>query len=49
MSHMAVVGYDLQGQEILGEVMGDVEGDEIVGRRRARGRHIAIPPKKDPA
>jgi hypothetical protein len=45
MSQMAVVGYDLQGNEILGEVMGDVDGDEIVGRRRRAGRSIAIPPK----
>lgn len=46
MSQMAVIGYDLNGEEIVGEVMGDVEGGEVMGRRRARGgRHIAIPPK----
>lgn len=34
---MEVIGYDFDGNEIVGEVMGD--GDEVEGaRRRARGR-----------
>lgn len=47
MSQMAVVGYDVEGNEILGEVMGDVDGDDmVVGRRRSRGaRQIRIPQK----
>lgn len=47
MSQMAVVGYTLDGEEIVGEVMGDgLDGDEVVGRRRARGqRSLRIPQK----
>lgn len=50
MSQMAVVGYDHHGNALYGEVMGDgvmgeLDGDEVVGRRRARGRQIAIPQK----
>src|SRR6188768_1557946 len=46
MSNMAVVGYDVEGNEVYGEVMGDLDG-EVMGarRRRAAGRSIAIPPK----
>lgn len=47
MSQMAVVGYDVEGNEILGEVMGDgLDGDDmVVGRRRGRTRAIRIPQK----
>jgi hypothetical protein len=41
MSQMQVVGYDVDGEEVWGEV----EGAEVMGRRRGRGRHIALPPK----
>lgn len=53
---MQVIGYDLQGNEIFGEVMGDystdgddVDGMDVVGRarRRAKGRRMVIPPKPD--
>jgi len=48
MSNMAVVGYDVEGNEVYGEVMGDLDG-EVMGarRRRAAGRSIAIPPKDE--
>jgi hypothetical protein len=46
----AVIGYDVEGNEVIGDVMGydGVEGDyDVVGRARAgRGqRAIKIPPK----
>jgi len=40
MRHFDVVGYDVEGGEIMGEIMGD---DEVVGRRRHR--RIALPAK----
>jgi hypothetical protein len=46
MSQMAVVGYDVEGNEVYGEVMGELDGDGVMGARRRRaGRQIAIPPK----
>jgi hypothetical protein len=41
---MQVVGHDLEGNTIYGEVMGEHEHD--VGRARKQ-RHIALPPKPD--
>src|SRR5438128_7247424 len=46
MSQMAVIGYDVEGNEVYGDVEGDGVMGEVMGRRRGRGqRHIAIPPK----
>jgi len=46
MSGMQVVGYDVEGNEVYGDVDGEVMGDGVMGARRRRaGRSIAIPPK----
>jgi hypothetical protein len=52
MAHFEVVGYDVNGDEVYGEVMGDMDG-EIMGAAAARRavlkaapqRRVALPPK----
>jgi len=44
MALAEVVGWDEHGQPIVGEIMGDVEG-EVMGARHHRGRMARIPGK----
>ncbi len=45
MAHFEVVGHDVDGNEILGEVMGDMDGEVMGARGRGRGRMMKIPPR----